>query len=132
MEAKEYRVDVFGKSGCAKCKVLKQRFDKLLMKDEWQSVGMKYYDVETSEGIINFCDAECINPQRIPAVLVKKFNKATGEYQPVINKNPGKTSAISGNSKLYQYVGLQTDYTDAGKGVISPKMVVSMLIEATS
>ncbi len=128
----KYRVDLFGKSGCVKCKILRQRFDKLLVKDEWRDVELKYLDVETEEGIIHFCEAECINPQRIPAVLVKERNQETGEYLPVINKTPGKKDEISGNARLHQYVGLQTDYSDRGKGVISPKMVVSMLIEATA
>jgi len=129
--ATRYRVDLFGKSGCVKCKILRQRFDKLLVKDEWQDVELKYFDIETEEGIINFCDAECINPQRIPAVLVKERDPETGDFVPVPNKTPGKKDEVIGNSHLHQYVGLQTDYSEKGQGVISPKMVVSMLIEAT-
>ena len=33
-------------------------------------------------------------------------------------------------SRLYQFVGLQTDYSEAGKGVISPKMIQAVLAEA--
>lgn len=129
MSAK-YRIDLFGKAGCAKCKVLGQRLDKLLEKDEWKDIEKKYYDVETEEGIITFCEAECINPQRIPAIMLKKQDETTGEYVPVINLMPGREDTVYGNSKLYQYLGLQTDYSDEGKGVISPKMITKVLEEA--
>ncbi|MDD2237777.1 MAG: hypothetical protein PHP44_10525 [Kiritimatiellae bacterium] len=126
----QYRIDLFGKTGCAKCKVLGQRLDKLLQKDEWKDVEKKYYDVETEEGIITFCEAECINPQRIPALMLKRRDEMTGEYVPVINLMPGREDEVCGSSKLYQYIGLQTDYTDEGKGVISPKMITTVLEEA--
>lgn len=127
----KYRIDLFGKTGCAKCKVLGQRLDKLLEKDEWKDVEKKYYDVETEEGIITFCEAECVNPQRIPAIMLKKRDEVTGEYIPVINLMPGREDEVCGSSRLYQYVGLQTDYSSEGKGVISPKMITTILEEAT-
>ena len=33
-------------------------------------------------------------------------------------------------AKLYQHLGLQTDYTEAGKGVIPPKMIEAVLQQA--
>ena len=126
---KPYQVAVFGKRGCDKCGVLNQRLDKLLAKDEWQDFEKKNFDVETEEGIVTFCDAECMNPQRIPAMLVLSRNEETGEYDPVLNPAPGEKDAVCRNSRLYQYIGLQTDYTQSGGGTITPKMISSVLGE---
>jgi hypothetical protein len=130
MTKKKFRIDLFGKSGCAKCKVLGQRLDKLLVKEEWRDFEKKYYDVETEEGIITFCESECVNPQRIPAIILRQKNYKTGEYEPVANRVPGEPDEVCGNSRLYQYLGLQTDYTEQGKGIISPKMITKVMSEA--
>jgi hypothetical protein len=127
--AKKYQVHVFGKKGCDKCAILNQRLDKLLAEDSWSDFEKCYNDVETSDGIIRFCEAECINPQRIPAMIVLQ-KEEDGAYVPVPNPTPGKADKVYKKSKLYQFLGLQTDYTDAGKGVISPKMIKSCLEEA--
>ena len=34
------------------------------------------------------------------------------------------------HSKLYQFLGVQTDYSEEGKGIISPEMIKSILDEA--
>lgn len=129
MSAK-YRVHVFGKQGCPKCTVLNQRLDKVLAKDEWDGFEKHYSDVETEAGMVAFAEAECINPQRIPAMMVMQFDEETGEYEPVPNPAPGKADAVFKKSKLYQYLGVQTDYTDGG--VISPKMITTCLEEAVA
>ena len=126
---KPYQVAVFGKRGCDKCAVLNQRLDKLLAKEEWQDFEKKYFDVETEEGIVTFCEAECMNPQRIPAMLVSALNEGSGEYAPVPNLDPDKKDLICKNSRLYQHVGLQTDYSASGGGTITPKMISSVLGE---
>ncbi len=131
MSAK-YRVHVFGKKGCDKCTVLNQRLDKVLEKDEWESFEKLYNDVETEAGIVAFAEAECINPQRIPAMMVAQLDEETGEYEPIPNPAPGKEDDVFKKSKLYQYIGVQTDYTEAGKGVISPKMIRKCLEEAVN
>lgn len=127
---KPYRIKVFGKPGCAKCKTLNQRLDKLLTQEEWSDFEKEYCDVETVEGLVAFASAECINPQRIPAMLVTRREEHTGRYSPVPTRDPKPEDEICGKSKLYQYVGLQTDYTPAGKGIISPKMITAVLEEA--
>ena len=127
---KPYKIRVFGKPGCAKCKALNQRVDKLLKKTEWSEFEKEYCDVETVEGLVAFASAECINPQRIPAMLVTRKDDTTGRYDPVPTRDPKPEDKVCGKSKLYQYVGLQTDYTPAGNGVISPKMITSVLQEA--
>jgi hypothetical protein len=126
---KNFEVRVFGKKGCDKCAILNQRLDKLLATDEWQDFEKSYSDVETSDGIISFCEAECINPQRIPAMIVLQRDEG-GAFMPVPNAAPGEPDKVCKKAKLYQFLGLQTDYTDSGKGVITPKMIKSCLAEA--
>jgi hypothetical protein len=128
--AKSYKIKVFGKPGCAKCKTLNQRLDKLLATKKWADFEKEYCDVETVEGLVAFASAECINPQRIPAMLITRREEQTGQYAPVATREPKQTDKVCGKSKLYQYVGLQTDYTPAGKGLISPKMITAVLEEA--
>lgn len=128
--SKPYKIKVFGKPGCAKCKTLNQRLDKLLATDPWSDFDKEYCDVDTVEGLVDFASAECINPQRIPALLVLRKEEASEQYAPVPSRNPQPVDPICGKSKLYQYVGLQTDYTPAGKGIISPKMITAVLEEA--
>ncbi|MFA5687728.1 MAG: hypothetical protein WC959_01035 [Kiritimatiellales bacterium] len=127
--AKPFKIQVFGKQGCAKCKTLNQRLDKLLTEDEWKEFEKEYYDVETVEGLVAFSSAECINPQRIPALLVTRKDE-DGRYAPVLVREPKMHDKVCGKSRLYHYVGLQTDYSDAGKGIISPKMITAVLTEA--
>ena len=128
---KKFKIQVFGKPGCAKCKMLNQRLDKILADKEWSDFGKEYCDVETVDGLVAFASAECINPQRIPAMLVTKLQEENERYNPVPVRDPQqKPDAVCGKSKLYQFVGLQTDYTDAGKGIISPKMITAVLQEA--
>ena len=129
---KPYKIKVFGKPGCAKCKTLNQRLDKLLTKEEWADFEKEYCDVETVDGLVAFASAECINPQRIPAMLVTRKDEITGRYDPIPTRDPQPVDEICGKSKLYQYVGLQTDYTPAGNGIISPKMITAVLKEACS
>lgn len=128
---KSFKIKVFGKPGCDKCKTLNQRLDKILAEKEWADFEKEYCDVETVDGLVAFAAAECINPQRIPAMLITKRQEETKRYVPVAVRNLQQTpDEVCGKSKLYQYVGLQTDYTPAGKGIISPKMITAVLQEA--
>lgn len=128
--AKPYKIKVFGRSGNDKSETLNQRLDKILSKKEWVDFDKEYCDVETVDGLVAFASAECINPQRIPALLVTKKEEITGKYTPVVTRHPQqKPDKICGKSKLYQYVGLQTDYSDEGNGIISPKMITAVLEE---
>lgn len=130
MENKDYCVFVFGKPGCDKCKVLSQRLDQLLAKPEWLAFGKTYHDLTTLDGLVAFSNAECVNPQQVPAMLVTRRNPATNSFQPVMTRSPGQDDPVCRRSRLYQYVGLQTDYTGDGKGVITPKMIARVLQEA--
>jgi hypothetical protein len=62
-------------------------------------------------------------------MLVMRRQEETGHYVPVQTCEPKPRCEICGKSKLYQYVGLQTDYSDEGKGIISPKMITAVLEE---
>jgi len=128
---KTFKVQVFGKPGCDKCTQLNKRLDKILADKEWSKFEKEYCDVETVDGLVEFASAECINPQRIPAMLVKKLQVENERYNPVPVRDPRQQpDKVCGKSKLYQYVGLQTDYTPTGKGIISPKMITAVLQEA--
>ena len=128
----KYRLRVFGKPGCDKCGVLNDRLDKMLAKKEWHDFEKEYCNVETETGMISFCETECMNPQRVPAVLVTRLNETTGEYSPVPNPTPGVKDEVCKNSRLYQHLGLQTDYSEVGRGVISPRMLETVFQAALS
>lgn len=128
--AKHYRILVFGKKGCAKCKQLNQRIDDLLALPVWAEFEKCYYDLGTVDGLVAFCKAECLNPQRIPAFVVTRFNEVTGAYDFVPNPAPGAVDPVCKTTKLYQHLGLQTDYTDIGRGVLPPRMIEAVLQQA--
>ena len=129
--AAKYQIRVFGNKGCDKCHTLNQRLEKLLAKEGYDAFEKLYCDVETIDGLVAFAEAECINPSRIPAMLVTRWNAEAGDYEPVSVRQPGAADALCVKSKLYQYLGLQTDYSDVGKGIISPKMIQSILDEVS-
>ena len=126
----QYQIKVFGKVGCDKCHTLNQRLDKLLKKEGYSAFAKLYCDVETLDGLVAFSEAECINPSRIPAMLVAEWDEEADEYAPIPTRQPGAKDPVCKKAKLYQYLGLQTDYS--GTGVISPKMIQSVLAEATA
>lgn len=124
----KYVINVFGKAGCAKCAMLNRRIDKLLTEEKYASFEKRYNDVLTEDGMIKFCLAQCLNPSRIPAMLMSKIEADGTEHY--IDNNDHTTGGVYGNSKLYQFLGIQTDYSDEGKGVITPEMVESVMKEA--
>ena len=128
--ASKYRARVFGKAGCQKCDMLKRRLTKLLAKKEWADVTLDYSDVESEDGLVTFCRVQCLNPSRIPALLVERLNEETGAYELIPNPAPGRDDPVIGAAKLYQWLGLQTDYSAAGRGLITPKMLTAILEEA--
>ena len=125
---KTFELRVFGKPGCDKCAVLNQRLDKILAKEAWQDFGKKYCDLETEEGLVDFSEAECVNPQRVPALLVTRWDEDAKDYAPVAVRGTVQADDVCGSSSLHAFLGLQTDYT--GRGVLSPKMIESVLSEA--
>lgn len=126
---KKFVVKVFGKEGCDKCKVLNRRLDTLLEKDDWQDFEKVYCDVETEDGLVDFCNVECINPQRIPAMVVATVDAQSGRHALLENPLRGMEDKVCRNSRLYTYLGLQTDYAEGG-GLLTPKMLETVLSQA--
>lgn len=124
-----FEVVVFGKSGCDKCKALLRRVNELAQQPDWADVRVRYLDVETEEGLVEFCRMECLNPQRLPALVMGRV-EVDGQFHPI----PAAPSAVPdprlGACRLYHIVGLQTDYSPRGRGVITPAMIVAVFEEA--
>lgn len=128
MDKKLY-INVFGKDGCVKCATLKRRLEEMLKDSKYSAFEMIYWDVMTEEGLVKFCLSECLNPSRIPAMIVSQVG-ADGKMQYMPNPNPGAEDAVCRKSRLYTYQGIQTDYSEEGKGIITPAMLKSVLDEA--
>lgn len=128
MTHSEYQIVIFGKEGCQKCHALNQRVDKMLKKEKYAQFSKKYIDVMTEEGLVEFCNAECINPQRIPALTVRRYDETQKTYQYITNPKAGKEDPVCGSFALHTYLGIQTDYSS--NGVITPKMIDSVLQSA--
>ena len=77
--------------------------------------------METEEGLVSFVRKESLNPQRIPSFIVSKFSVNSKSYEPLLDNDADNES---------QYVGIQTDYSEKGKGVITPQMIMSTLDKA--
>jgi hypothetical protein len=123
--SKPYRILVFGKTDCDKCKVLIRRLDTVLEDAQWADFERVYRDVETPDGMVDFCKTGCVNPQRIPAMVVQRHDPATDHYTYV--PAGAEPDLATEKSRLYPCLGLQTDYSDSGRGVISPRMITEVL-----
>lgn len=118
---------VIGHTGCAKCAMLNRRLDALLEKEPYKSRFTKvYHDTEDPRGmearelaLMFFCKCQCINPNRIPALIV------TDERGEFLERKGRPEKPV----QLYQYVGIQTDYTDGG-GILKPETIKETLDEA--
>lgn len=122
-------VNVFGKPGCAKCKILNERIDKLLTDPKYSCFEKQYNNLMTEEGLMKFCLAQCINPNRVPGMLISALDQDGKEFF-LENVNPDEEDAVCGKSKLYQFLGIQTDYSEVGKGIIKPEMITKILDDA--
>ena len=130
--SKQYRIIVFGKAGCPKCTMLNKRIDTLLEKDEWSDFEKKYESLDTEDGLVAFCRAECVNPGRVPAFAIAKNDPEAQEFKLLPNPNPQEEDPVLGDSSLYAYLGVQTDYAGKGRGVIRPAMLTRVLEQARS
>ncbi|MCF7933498.1 MAG: hypothetical protein K9L73_01800 [Spirochaetia bacterium] len=128
MEQTPYQIVIFGKEGCQKCHTLNQRVDTLLKKGLWSDFSKRYLDVMTEAGLVEFCNTECINPQRIPALIITRYDEGTGRYERMTNERPGAADPVCRDFRLYTYLGLQTDYTSTG--TITPAMITHLLKQA--
>lgn len=127
METKPaYRVRLYGKKGCSKCSLLKDRLTKLLSQEEWRGFNLSYCDISTEEGLVAFVQNESLNPQRIPSVVVEK-KEGTGEFRPIANPQYKRTAT---GLRPLRYLGIETDYSTSGKGVITPAEITAVLKQA--
>ncbi len=124
---KKFQIHVFGKAGCDKCAVLNKRLDQMLQEEEWQAFEKVYHDVETVEGLIAFSRTECMNPSKIPGFAISRKELKTecsGFLPRLFSEDVGEKSL------LYSIHGLQTDYSETGKGVIPPSLIKKVLSRA--
>lgn len=123
-------VNVFGKPGCAKCAMLNRRLDKMLAEESKYACFRKdYHNVLEEDGLVEFCKSECLNPSRIPAMVISTVDE-NGKNHYMANPKPGEIDEICKHSRIYQFLGIQTDYSDEGKGIITPEMIRTILDEA--
>ena len=120
---KQYRIKVYGKRGCNKCAILKSRLAKLLEHEKWQDFEMMNYDILTEDGLVSFVKEEVLNPQRIPSFLIQKRNE-NGEFENMINPE-WKTNKKE--AEPFKFIGIETDYSSKGNGVITPKQIDTVL-----
>lgn len=129
-EKNQLTVNVFGKPGCAKCAMLNRRLDKMLAEDpRYARFHKEYHNVLSEEGLVEFCKSECLNPSRIPTMVISCAD-SEGKSHYLVNPDPDAFDSVCRHSKLYQFLGVQTDYSEEGKGIISPEMIKSILDEA--
>ena len=129
-EKNQLTVNVFGKPGCAKCAMLNRRLDKMLAEDpRYARFHKEYHNVLSEEGLVEFCKSVCLNPSRIPAMVISCAD-SEGKSHYLVNPDPDAFDSVCRHSKLYQFLGVQTDYSEEGKGIISPEMIKSILDEA--
>lgn len=129
-EKNQLTVNVFGKPGCAKCAMLNRRLDKMLAEDpRYARFHKEYHNVLSEEGLVEFCKSKCLNPSRIPAMVISCAD-SEGKSHYLVNPDPDAFDSVCRHSKLYQFLGVQTDYSEEGKGIISPEMIKSILDEA--
>jgi|GEM_PF-271758 len=122
-----FRIAVFSKPGCPKCRTLHKRIDKLLQKPEWQGFTKVSFDLGDIGGLVEFCKTECINPQRLPALAVQAYDPQLQEYRYIPHRLT-EAEILTDSYQLYSFIGLQTDYR-AG-GTITPAMIENVLSRA--
>lgn len=135
LSERRFGAHVIGHTGCKKCEMLNRRLDAILEKEPYKSRFTKFYhDTEDPRGmearelaLMFFCKCQCVNPNRIPALII---TDERGEFLPRPDCPPlqGGHSSRQG-VHLYQYIGIQTDYTEGG-GILPPELIKETLDEA--
>lgn len=118
---------VIGHTGCQKCAMLNRRLDAILKEEPYKSRFVKiYHDTEDPRGmsfkeeaLVFFCQTQCVNPNRIPALIITNDNG-------IFLERKGRPV---NNNQLYQYIGIQTDYAEGG-GILPPEIIKDTLDEA--
>ena len=108
-----HTIHIFGKEGCAKCSVLKNRVIQLLQSEKYSGFKMQYSDVKTVEGLVEFCSSEVLNLNRIPSFIVRTESAVPRSVAP------------TNSSQIKTVIGLQTDYDNGG--ILTPAMISAEL-----
>jgi hypothetical protein len=128
--SKTYQIHVFGKPGCDKCHTLNGRLDDLLQEAEWADFEKIYHDLETESGLVEFCEAECLNPQRVPGFYVSKADPATGDAQAAAEPGTGRGGRARRRQRPLYLGGAADGLLSVGRGVITPRMIEAVLRQA--
>ncbi len=121
---KQFRIKVYGKKGCNKCSLLKGRLSKLLEEEKWQNFEMIDFDILTEDGLVAFVKEEVLNPQRIPCFVLQKRGN-DGEYENILN--PEYSKGTGSESLPFRFLGIETDYSSKGNGIIKPSDIDAVL-----
>lgn len=105
---KRYQIHLFGKTGCSHCQELRDCLEGLRKDPRYADFELVFHDLDTEVGLVDFCEAECLNPLRIPSFYLSKRDERTGEMRPVPNPIPGDVSQPGGDGALYSWIGLQS------------------------
>lgn len=124
---KKFRIEVFGKPGCAKCALLNKRLDQMLAENRWKDFEKCYHNVETVDGLVAFAQTECMNPSRIPGFVIRVWNEERQTYDFVAQKSEPVQQGKKPNNFLSVYLGVETDYSEDGKGLLSPNLIQAVL-----
>src|SRR3989339_1661563 len=119
---KRFQLAVFGKQGCDKCELLKKRLTKILGEEDYADFEYAYNDLGTPEGLVRFCRAEILNPQRVPSFMVYRIGEGEAEsaLRPVRRRKK-----VSAGEEIDTFLALETDYRTTG--VITPEMIKKVL-----
>ena len=126
---KEFLITVFGKSGCDKCALLNKRLDKIVQQKKFTAFAKDYQSVDTVDGLVAFTEAECLNPSRIPGFVVQKWDAQTERYR-YLPQQEDPDTLLKQKNLLTLYLGIQTDYSASGKGLLPPALINAVLEKA--
>lgn len=118
-------INIIGHTGCAKCKVLRERIDKILEENEAirNHFITKWWDTEAEDleertlAWMEVCQVN-LNPNQAPCFVI---SDEKGNFLP--SKTHGE------GNLMYPYLGIRTDYFDGHGGVIKPTEIKKMLQE---
>ena len=58
------------------------------------------------------------------------MTEQTGAFEPIPSPSEGKADPVCRKARLVSVLGLQTDYSESGRGVLSPTMIAAVLQDA--
>ena len=101
----------------------------MLAKDEYSEFSLEYFDISTEDGLLDFVKRESLNPQRIPSFVVERFDN---EHQRYVALENSESRDLRLRVRPWRYLGLETDYSEKGKGIIRPQALHETLQRALS